>query len=204
MIVAATLKDVRQHILDTAQRIIGAKGFSAVGLNEILAAAGVPKGSFYHYFASKDAFGEALLESYFAGYLKSVDATLSAPGSTAAQQLMNYWENWKETQANCDPNGKCLAVKLGAEVADLSEAMRLVLNRGTAEIIARLASAIDRGIAEKSIAPGRSAAETAQTLYQMWLGASVLAKIARDDAPFDAAIAASKRILQIQTLKGEK
>jgi len=37
------------------------KGFSVVGLNEVLKSAGVPKGSFYHYFSSKDAFGEALL-----------------------------------------------------------------------------------------------------------------------------------------------
>lgn len=57
-----TTADVRQHILDTAKPIMLRKGFSAVGLNEILQAAGVPKGSFYHYFGSKEAFGEALLE----------------------------------------------------------------------------------------------------------------------------------------------
>ncbi|TIV22147.1 MAG: TetR/AcrR family transcriptional regulator, partial [Mesorhizobium sp.] len=41
--------DVRSHILDTARRLIAARGFSGVGLNEILVGAGVPKGSFYHY-----------------------------------------------------------------------------------------------------------------------------------------------------------
>lgn len=56
--------DVRRSILDVGQRIMAGKGFSAVGLNEVLAAAGVPKGSFYHYFASKEAFGQALLEKY--------------------------------------------------------------------------------------------------------------------------------------------
>ena len=40
---------------------MGRKGYSGVGLTEILTAAGVPKGSFYHYFASKDAFGEAMV-----------------------------------------------------------------------------------------------------------------------------------------------
>ena len=69
-------RDVRQEILDTAQIIISGKGYAAVGLNEILAAAGVPKGSFYHYFESKDAFGEALLESYFETYLEDLDAML--------------------------------------------------------------------------------------------------------------------------------
>jgi TetR/AcrR family transcriptional repressor of nem operon len=44
--------DVRDKILATGQRIMGGKGFSAVGLNEVLTAAGVPKGSFYHYFGS--------------------------------------------------------------------------------------------------------------------------------------------------------
>ena len=54
--------DVRQHILDTGRSIILGKGFSAVGLNEILATAQVPKGSFYHYFKSKEVFGEAMVE----------------------------------------------------------------------------------------------------------------------------------------------
>src|SRR5689334_11959269 len=61
--------DTRRIILDTAQRIMAHKGYSAVGINEVLAEAGVPKGSFYHYFPSKDAFGEAILKSYFADYL---------------------------------------------------------------------------------------------------------------------------------------
>lgn len=47
---------------------MAAKGFSAVGLNEILTAASVPKGSFYNDFSSKDALGEALPDDYFADY----------------------------------------------------------------------------------------------------------------------------------------
>src|SRR5690348_4651853 len=65
--------DTRGFILATGQNIMAQKGFSAVGLNEILSAAGVPKGSFYHYFASKDAFGEAMLKGYFDGYLADMD-----------------------------------------------------------------------------------------------------------------------------------
>ena len=61
--------NTRQHILETGQRIIVGKGFASVGLNEILTAAGVPKGSFYHYFASKEQYGQALLQDYFDRYL---------------------------------------------------------------------------------------------------------------------------------------
>jgi TetR/AcrR family transcriptional repressor of nem operon len=91
--------DVRQGILDVGQRIMAAKGYSAVGLNEILAAAGVPKGSFYHYFGSKDAFGEALLEDYFEGYLADIDRVLAEPGLTMGERLMNYWRIWQDTQS---------------------------------------------------------------------------------------------------------
>jgi TetR/AcrR family transcriptional repressor of nem operon len=75
--------DVRQSILDTAHTIVSAKGFSGVGLNEILVAARVPKGSFYHYFGSKEAFGEALLADYFEAYLADIDATLICPSPCA-------------------------------------------------------------------------------------------------------------------------
>ena len=71
--------DMRQHILCTAQRLIGSKGFSAVGLNELLNAAGVPKGSFYHYFGSKEAFGVALLEYYFERYWRLMDELFEIP-----------------------------------------------------------------------------------------------------------------------------
>lgn len=46
--------DTRQQLLDTGHRMMVVKGFTGVGLNEILQVAGVPKGSFYHYFKSKE------------------------------------------------------------------------------------------------------------------------------------------------------
>ncbi len=187
--------DVRQSILDAGQRIMAGKGFSAVGLNEILTAAGVPKGSFYHYFGSKDAFGEALLEDYFKDYLVDLDETLRQPGLTMAQRLINYWRIWQETQSFFDCQGKCLAVKLGAEVSDLSEAMRSVLKQGTSEVIDRLGRAIEAGVAEGSLSISDDPDCVAQSLYQLWLGASVMVKIVRHTAPFEAAMTITLQIL---------
>lgn len=189
--------DVRKNILANGQRIMAGKGFSGVGINEILTASGVPKGSFYHYFGSKDAFGEALLESYFEDYLADIDAMLGAPGLTMAQRLMNYWQKWQDTQSFLDCEGKCLAVKLGAEVADLSEAMRLALKRGTAGITSRLARAIEAGVAEGSLSVDGTPDNAAQSLYQLWLGASVMVKIVRDPQPFEAAMMTTRRILHV-------
>lgn len=189
--------DVRSQILNVGQRIMAAKGYSAVGLNEILATAGVPKGSFYHYFGSKDAFGEALLESYFEDYLAELDRTLSQPGMTMAERLMDYWRLWQETQSFEDCQGKCLAVKLGVEVADLSESMRSVLKRGTSGITDRIGQAIEVGVAEGSFAIDREPQSVAQSLYQLWVGASVMVKITRSLQPFETAMHSTRRLLNV-------
>lgn len=190
--------DVRSHILETAQTIISGKGFSAVGLNEILRASDVPKGSFYHYFGSKEAFGEELLKSYFSAYLTSLDTLLSRPGLSGAERLMSYWETWLETQSACDPSGKCLVVKLAAEVSDLSENMRVVLQQGTDQVIARLEEAVEDGIVDGSLSGHLDAGTTASTLYQLWLGATLRAKITRDREPMESALKATRGLLDLQ------
>ena len=189
--------DVRQSILDTAKPIILGKGFSAVGLNEILAAAAVPKGSFYHYFKSKELFGAALLESYFDDYLAALDALLSRPGRTAAERLMSYWQQWLEHQASNGIDDKCLAVKLGGEVSDLSEAMREALQRGTDRIIECLARCIRDGQRDGSLPAQPDPRLTAQTFYELWLGATLLTKFRRDRSALEGAMAATLQWLNL-------
>ena len=189
--------DIRTIIIENGQRIMASKGFSAVGLNEVLTAAHVPKGSFYHYFASKEVFGKLMLEAYFDDYLAELDAILSVPEITMAQRLLHYWQHWQDTQSFFDCQGKCLAVKLGAEVADLSDPMRLALQSGTTAIIDRIRMAIEAGVAEGSLSIDDDAATTARNLYQLWLGASVMVKIARNTEPFESASAATRQILHL-------
>ncbi|UOX90769.1 TetR/AcrR family transcriptional regulator [Amycolatopsis sp. FBCC-B4732] len=192
---AAGSTDTRRSILDAAQRIMGHKGYAAVGINEVLAEAKVPKGSFYHYFASKDAFGEAMMKAYFQEYLADMDRILERRGSPAAERLMAYWQQWHETQSLDECHGRCLAVKLGAEVADLSEAMRLALKEGTTAIVDRLEQVIGQGSGDGSLTIAGDARSLAEVLYDMWLGASVLAKIHRDRGPLDTTMVATRRLL---------
>lgn len=190
-----TAPTVREKILATGQRIMGGKGFSAVGLNEVLAAAGVPKGSFYHYFGSKDAFGEALLEGYFEAYVADMERIFRQPGKTKAAQIEDYFAAWQDNQSFEDCQGKCLAVKLGAEVADLSDSMRSALDRGTAAIIAGMAAAIEAGQTEGSLPVQDDAKALAQSLYPLWLGASIMVKIVRTPQPFDNALRTTRHLL---------
>lgn len=195
----AVAPDTRQQILDTARTIIAGKGFSAVGLSEILAAARVPKGSFYHWFQSKEQFGEALIERHFEGYLQLVDASLSAISLTAPQRLLAFFSQWHASQSGSDPQLRCLVVKLSAEVCDLSEPMRAALEHGTGQVLARLQSCLRDGIAAGELSTCAAPQEVAQQLYQQWLGATLLARVQRSTKPLDQALAQTRRWLATQT-----
>ncbi|WP_197382744.1 TetR/AcrR family transcriptional regulator [Mycolicibacterium mengxianglii] len=189
--------DTRQTILDTAERLMVQKGYSAVGLTEVLTTAGVPKGSFYHYFSSKDAFGEAMLQKYFTDYLANMDRIIATPGASGAEQLMTYWQQFYDKQKVDDCQGRCLVVKLAAEVADLSEPMRLTLQQGTAGIIDRLERMLAAGVADHSVSLEFEPALAANSLYGAWVGASVLAKVNRSPEHLDSVMAYTRQMLHI-------
>ncbi len=194
---------VKDHLLDCGERLLASKGFVGVGLAEILAVAGVPKGSFYHYFSSKERFGEVLLTRYVEGYLALMDQLLKPDGTSARQRLMRYWSHWNLSQCeletgSCDASqsgSKCLIVKLSAEVADISEAMRLTLRDGTDRVVRRIADCLEEARMDGSVPPSLQAQDTAQTLYGLWLGASLLAKLRRDGSPFVQALASTEQLL---------
>ena len=193
----------KHHLLDCGARLIANKGFGGVGLAEILAAAGVPKGSFYHYFSSKERFGEELLVRYMDQYLRRLDALLKADGTSARSRLMRYWSYWNITQCGIAVDGrsesgvgaKCLIVKLSAEVADISETMRLTLRDGTDRVVQRIAQCLEEARADASVPSALMADATALTLYELWLGASLLAKLRRDGSPFEHAMRSTELLL---------
>ena len=179
----------RQQILDTARSLIVGKGFTAVGLSEILTTAGVPRGSFYHWFGSKEQFGEALLQRYFDLYLQQVNAVLADTSRPARARLLDFFGQWQHQQTAGGTEARCLVVKLSAEVCDLSEPMRLALDQGTAQVVASLVRCLADGLAGGEFTPPMNPVQKAESLYQRWLGATLLARVRRSSAPLDQALA---------------
>lgn len=193
--VKTKIEDTRQQILETAKCIILGKGFAAVGLNEILTTASVPKGSFYHYFKSKEQFGNALLEDYFTDYMVKLESLLGDDGTPAIHRLMSYFQHWLDSQLSDTTEDKCLVVKLSAEVTDLSEAMRSTLDAGTAKVIARLSQTLEEAIANKELAADTNSELLAQELYCMWVGATLLTKVSHTRNALECAMQATRKRL---------
>lgn len=147
----------RQKLLNTGRALVVKHGFGAVGIASLVKACDIPKGSFYYYFPSKDAFGQALLEDYVQTYLARFDALVASPG-TARDRLDRFWTAWLAQAGSEGLASQCLVVKLGAEVADLSDAMRETLDQGISELVQRIASLLRQGartVAARPARPGR-------------------------------------------------
>jgi TetR/AcrR family transcriptional regulator, transcriptional repressor for nem operon len=192
--------NTRQQIIDTAKNIMLGKGFAAVGLNEILTQANVPKGSFYHYFKSKEQFGDALLEDYLEGYLAQLDAKLSSQNGSVSLRLFAYFQNWLDTQTADTTHDKCLVVKLSAEVTDLSETMRITLKRGTDRIINRIAECVQEGIDNGEFPAHLDARLITNEIYYMWIGATLLTKVNRSREALESAMSSLKNRLDSLSL----
>ncbi|BCV55007.1 transcriptional regulator [Shewanella algae] len=187
-------QSTRQHILDTGYQLVVTKGFSNVGLSQLLQHAKVPKGSFYHYFKSKEQFGEALIKDYFNDYQDKLQALLGHERTPALQRLQSYWQLWQDCDADVCGAQKCLVVKLSAEVADLSEPMRMALLQGAKRIIATIAECIEAGNRDGSVKVSNSD-QTAQLLYNLWLGASLMSKLTQDKNALNLAMQTTDSIL---------
>lgn len=199
----------RLHILKTGSDLVLHKGFVGVGLQEILKNCGIPKGSFYHYFESKEAFGCELVKHYVENYqLRLNELWAESPASpqsstpqSAYNKLINYFSLWiNDPLTSCGWADTCLVVKLAAEVSDLSEDMRSIMAQGVDGLIINISELIHAGRADQSISMQGDALINAQVIYQMWLGAALLSKLQKDKAPLHHALDATQRMLNNSTV----
>ncbi|MCF7477478.1 TetR/AcrR family transcriptional regulator [Vibrio sp. J2-4] len=191
----AKTNDTRQHILDVGYELIVNRGFTSVGLSELLKKAAVPKGSFYHYFKSKEQFGEEMIQDYFTKYFERLNARFTNTDLNGYQRLMSYFEEMVKVEDDVCNANKCLLVKLSAEVSDLSEPMRLALRQGADKTIQAMADCIDVGIQDGSIPNGDSAL-LARQIYYLWNGASLLNKLYQDQAALTQSLTYTQHLLQ--------
>ncbi|MEN0584300.1 MULTISPECIES: TetR/AcrR family transcriptional regulator [unclassified Kosakonia] len=190
-----TEHDTREHLLATGEQLCMHRGFTGMGLSELLKTAEVPKGSFYHYFRSKEAFGVALLERHYAAYHQRLAAHFaSGPGNYRDRLLAYYQETLRQFSQQGIISG-CLTVKLSAEVCDLSEDMRSAMDKGASGVIALLADTLVKGCNDRSLTFQGEPLTQAQVLYSLWLGANLQAKISRSALPLESALAHANSII---------
>jgi TetR/AcrR family transcriptional repressor of nem operon len=125
----ASRLDTRNALVWCGTELLTERGFQITGIDEILKRVGVPKGSFYHYFKSKDDFGHAVIDNYEAYYAKKMDRIFGDTSQSPLHRLINFTENAKNGMVKFDFKRGCLIGNLGQELAALDTQFRERLER---------------------------------------------------------------------------
>lgn len=159
------------------------RGYSSVGLDEVLKSSGVPKGSFYHYFESKSDFCAVLISEYHTYFAGLIDRALADESRAPIDRLRLFMDNAEQGMARHEFRRGCLIGNLGQEMGALPEELRAALIDVLADWQARTAKCIAVAQADGTATKDKSAEDLAAFFWTGWEGAVLRAKLERSPAP---------------------
>src|SRR3978361_2057130 len=118
--VRASSHDVRERLLEAGVRIFSKSGFNGCSVQDITDCAGVPKGSFYNHFDSKEALGAAALKHYWSDGACDRLHVLERTDLTPLARLRTYFEESSAGVAEMGFPCGCLIGNMAAELSDHS------------------------------------------------------------------------------------
>lgn len=181
----ASRNATRAVLIRAGVELLTEKGFSATGLDEILKRVGVPKGSFYHYFASKEAFGAVLIEAYGASFAARLDRYFLDETEAPLVRLDNFVASARRSMARHGYRRGCLIGNLGQEMSALPEGFRALLSEVFTDWQQRTAVCLKAAQEADEISGTADCDAMAAFFWIGWEGAVLRAKLERSAAPLD-------------------
>lgn len=180
---------VRDQLIESAVEVFHARGFNGCSVQDIVEAAGVPKGSFYNHFDSKEALGVEVVRAYTAivgAYVVEAGAGEILTGvGTPLERIRTYFEAVIEQNVSCGVRKGCLlgnfATELAPHSAEIAQAVTDALNNWSAAVTQALAQAQEVGELSKDA----DVNALARYLVDGYEGAAARAKLIGDRAPMD-------------------
>jgi TetR/AcrR family transcriptional repressor of nem operon len=180
---------VRDRLIESAVDVFHTRGFNGCSVQDIVDAAGVPKGSFYNHFESKEALGVEVVRAYSAlvgAYVVEAGAAdIFSGDGTPLQRIRAYFEAVIEQNVSCGVRKGCLlgnfAIELAPHSSEISRAVTDALDNWSVAVAQALAQAQDAGEVPK----GADVGALARYLVDGYEGAATRAKLIGDRAPMD-------------------
>lgn len=179
------LLETRDLLLRAGLEVLTEKGFSATGIDEILRRVSVPKGSFYHYFESKEAFGAELIAQYASFFARKIDRYLDDQTCSPLARLKAFVVSAQAGMARHDFRRGCLIGNMGQEMGALPESFRAQLQMVFADWQARFARCLVAAQAAGEISPQADCEQLAAFFWIGWEGAVLRAKLAHSGEPLE-------------------
>lgn len=175
--------EVRRKLIRAGVEHLTEKGYSAVGIDDILKAASVPKGSFYHYFRNKADFGRVLIAAYHDYFSARLDQSFRDDSLPPLERLRAFVREAEQGMARHGFRRGCLVGNLGQEMGALPEDFRGDLVRVLEDWQRRTADCLRLAQADGSLGARHDADALAEYFWIGWEGAVLRAKLERSAGP---------------------
>lgn len=175
----------RERLLDQGVTLLMEMGYHGTGLQDLLHSVGVPKGSFYNYFASKEEFGTEVIQHYIEPFIRLLEGYLQRPDLSAAGALQAYFDELIGELGRRNFVGGCLLGNLIGEIGDTSDLCRDALKVAVHRYRDTLAQGIARAQREGDFRIDKTAEDMADSLADAWQGALLRMKVEQSTQPLE-------------------
>ena len=177
--------ETRSRLLEKGSDLVSRRGFNATGVQDITAAADVPKGSFYNYFDSKEAFAVEILSEYWDSIVELYGPILNETDTSPTSRIARYFSGLADFHARHRYAVGCLIGNMALEVTPSSEEVRAKLAKVYREWSVALTACLRDAQARRELTPGKDPKQLAAALIDAFEGAVMRAKVERGRGPFE-------------------
>ncbi|CAM2006198.1 TetR/AcrR family transcriptional regulator [Acanthopleuribacter pedis] len=178
-------RDTKNQLLEKGLEIITCKGFNNTGIQEVLDAVGAPKGSFYHFFKSKQDFGLQMIDYHAAQSREHINSFLNDESHPPLERLKRFFQSTQAAMEAADFSGGCLMGNMSQEMGDLNAAFEKKLERKWQASRAAFADCLIAARRDGAIKGDFDPDDTADFMLNSWQGAMIRMKVTRSSEPLE-------------------
>lgn len=173
----------RENLLNQGVALFMDQGYHGTGLQEILDAVSVPKGSFYNYFDSKEDFGAEVIQYYIDPFISRLSIHLNKSDADALGAIRRYFDELIAELEKNEFKGGCLLGNLMGEIGNTSDVCQESLQSAVRRYRDLLQSGLAKAQQQGAVRSDKSSEEMADLLVNAWQGALLRMKIEKSSAP---------------------
>jgi len=185
-------EQTREALIEAGIEQLSRHGYHGTGIKQILDEVSVPKGSFYNFFASKEAFVAELIGHYSQDLLDQLDQFMTGEGKdlTPIEQLRSIYRYSLKQYASHDFKKSCLVGSIATEISAESEMCRIELEKAMSAWLSFFTGIFARAQLQKLVRDDMTPNDIAAVYWAAWEGALIKMKMSADTKPV-------KRIMEL-------
>ena len=189
-------EDKKEHILEAGLEIMFLRGYNGTGVKEIVEAAGIPKGSFYNYFDSKESFAIEALECACVQSCEEIQKALAHSSLPPLERLHRFYQDAAKNMKANDYLHGCLIGNLCQEMSNVNEPVRTKVKTLMDRVIAHFENCLKEAQGRGELSAERDAKVLAEFIFNAWQGSIMRSKGSKNDFAFNSFLSVLSELLK--------